>query len=256
MPYDEKNHSNINTLLKNLQIPIENLKGVGPQRRKLFEKLCGEKVIDLLLTAPRIYKKRTYATKLSEIYVKEEIAIKGIIVRHLPQFNPKMPYRVLCKSNSQEFELIFFRGYKKYLTSILEVGHTKIICGKLEKFSNKYQIIHPEIASIEDLPYVHGQLGIYSLTKGLTIYVYRKIIKQALKYLDDIPEWIEKDITEKYNWKPWKESVLSIHTPKKLEKKIIIRMRDRLAFDEALSHYIKLLITKNQFLFRKKSFKI
>ena len=246
MPYDEKNHSNINTLLKNLQIPIENLKGVGPQRRKLFEKLCGEKVIDLLLTAPRIYKKRTYATKLSEIYVKEEIAIKGIIVRHLPQFNPKMPYRVLCKSNSQEFELIFFRGYKKYLTSILEVGHTKIICGKLEKFTNKYQIIHPEVASIEDLPFVHGQLGIYSLTRGLTIYVYRKIIKQALEYLNDIPEWIEKDIIKENNWETWKKSVLSIHAPKNLKDKKIIKMRDRLAFDEALSHQIKLLILKEK----------
>ena len=239
MPYD--------LLLKNLNTSVANLKGIGPKTSKLFEKLCGERIIDLLLTTPRIYKKRLHAIKLSEIYIKKEIAIKATVVKHLPQFNPKMPYRVLCNCNDEEFELIFFRGYKKYLNNILPVGQTKIICGKLERFSNKYQIIHPEtISSVEDLPFLHGLLGVYSLTRGLTMPFYRKIIKQTLEYLSDIPEWIEKDIIEEYNWKSWKESVLSIHRPKNLEEKKVIKMRDRLAFDEALSHQIKLFVLKEK----------
>ena len=239
MPYD--------LLLKNLNTSVANLKGIGPKTSKLFEKLCGERIIDLLLTTPRIYKKRLHAIKLSEIYIKKEIAIKAMVVKHLPQFNPKMPYRVLCNCNDEEFELIFFRGYKKYLNNILPVGQTKIICGKLERFSNKYQIIHPEtISSVEDLPFLHGLLGVYSLTRGLTMPFYRKIIKQTLEYLSDIPEWIEKDIIEEYNWKSWKESVLSIHRPKNLEEKKVIKMRDRLAFDEALSHQIKLFVLKEK----------
>jgi len=239
MPYD--------LLLKNLNTSVANLKGIGPKTSKLFEKLCGERIIDLLLTTPRIYKKRLHAIKLSEIYIKKEIAIKATVVKHLPQFNPKMPYRVLCNCNDEEFELIFFRGYKKYLNNILPVGQTKIICGKLERFSNKYQIIHPEtISSVEDLPFLHGLLGVYSLTRGLTMPFYRKIIKQTLEYLFDIPEWIEKDIIEEYNWKSWKESVLSIHRPKNLEEKKVIKMRDRLAFDEALSHQIKLFVLKEK----------
>ena len=239
MPYD--------LLLKNLNTSVANLKGIGPKTSKLFEKLCGERIIDLLLTTPRIYKKRLHAIKLSETYIKKEIAIKATVVKHLPQFNPKMPYRVLCNCNDEEFELIFFRGYKKYLNNILPVGQTKIICGKLERFSNKYQIIHPEtISSVEDLPFLHGLLGVYSLTRGLTMPFYRKIIKQTLEYLFDIPEWIEKDIIEEYNWKSWKESVLSIHRPKNLEEKKVIKMRDRLAFDEALSHQIKLFVLKEK----------
>ena len=246
MPYDIKIHSNVDSLLKNLHRPMEDLKGVGPERKRLFEKLCGEKIIELLLTIPRTYKKRVYLEKISEIYVKKEVAIKVLVVKHLPQYNPKMPYKILCKCDDKELELIFFRGYKKYLKNLLQEGHNKIICGKLEKFSNKYQIIHPEVASIQDLPFVHGQLGIYSLTKGLTIYVYRKIIKQALEYLSEIPEWIEKDIIKENNWESWKKSVLYIHAPKNIEEKKIIKMRDRLAFDEALSHQIKLLILKEK----------
>ena len=59
MPYD--------LLLKNLNTSVANLKGIGPKTSKLFEKLCGERIIDLLLTTPRIYKKRLHAIKLSEI---------------------------------------------------------------------------------------------------------------------------------------------------------------------------------------------
>ena len=38
--------------------PIKSLKGIGPKTLQLFEKLCGTKIIDLLLTIPRGLKKR------------------------------------------------------------------------------------------------------------------------------------------------------------------------------------------------------
>ena len=119
-----------------------------------------------------------------------------------------MPYRILCKCNNQEIELVFFRGYKKYLNQILPTGQIRIISGKLEKFSKKYQIIHPEsISFIEDLPYLHGLVAVYSLTRGLNITLYRKTIKQVLQNLPVIPEWIEKGILENNKWKSWKESI-------------------------------------------------
>ena len=142
---------------------IENIKGIGPKTSKLFEKLCGDRIIDLLLTIPRNYKKRKYIQNISDEYFKKEVALIVNVVKHLPQFNPKMPYKILCKTNNSEIEIIFFRGYIKYLKKILPTGEKKIICGKLEKLGNKYQIIHPEsISPIEELPYLHGSLSIYS----------------------------------------------------------------------------------------------
>ena len=151
-----------NSSLQKLFESITNFKGIGPKTSKLFQKLCGERAIDLLLTIPKAYKKREHINELREIHIKKEIAIIGNIVKHHHQFNPKMPYRVLCECNKVEFELVFFRGYKKYLTKVLPIGETKVISGKLEKFSNKYQIIHPEsISPIEDLQFLHGQLSVY-----------------------------------------------------------------------------------------------
>ena len=42
----------------NLFDSIENIKGIGPKTLKLFEKLCGNRIIDLLLTIPRNFKRR------------------------------------------------------------------------------------------------------------------------------------------------------------------------------------------------------
>ena len=100
---------------------IENLKGIGTKTLKLFEKICnGEKVIDLLLTIPKSFKKRKYVNIITDEYLKKEIAIEVTIEKHLPQFNPRMPYKVLSKNNDREIEIIFFRGYVKYLKKILQ----------------------------------------------------------------------------------------------------------------------------------------
>ena len=231
----------------NLFSSIEDIKGIGPKTSKLFEKLCGNKIIDLLLTIPRNFKKRKYIQNIFDEYLKEEVALEINVEKHLPQFNPKMPYKILCKNNNTEIEIIFFRGYVKYLKKILPIGEKKIICGKLEKLKNKYQMAHPEsISSIEELPYLHGSLSVYSLTRGLTISIYRKSVSQALKKLIDLPEWINEDILKKNNWRPWKETIELLHRPKELNDEKIKKLRERLAFDEALSHYIKLLITKEK----------
>ena len=227
--------------------PIKSLKGIGPKTLQLFEKLCGTKIIDLLLTIPRGLKKREYIKEITDKYLKKEIAIEIIIEKHLPQFNPKMPYKILCKNNNNEIEIIFFRGYVKYLKKILPVGEKRIVCGKLGKIENKYQIVHPEnISPIEELSYLHGSLSLYSLTKGLTMSFYRKSINQALGKIIDIPEWIKEDILKRNNWLSWRKTIELLHKPKNLDDKKILELRERLAFDEALSHYIKLLITKEK----------
>ena len=53
--------------------PIKSLKGIGPKTLQLFEKLCGTKIIDLLLTIPRGLKKREYIKEITDKYLKKEI---------------------------------------------------------------------------------------------------------------------------------------------------------------------------------------
>ena len=74
--------------------------------------------------------------------------------------------------------------------------------------------------------------------------VYKKSVLNALEELVEMPEWLNNSVLKKNNWKPWKESIELLHKPNELNEENIKKLRERLAFDEALSHYIKLLITK------------
>ena len=87
-----------NITKSNLFNSIENIKGIGPKTSKLFEKLCGTKIIALLLTMPRGIKKRMFLDQVSEQFLKEEVALIITVVKHIPQFNPRMPYKILCKN--------------------------------------------------------------------------------------------------------------------------------------------------------------
>ena len=227
--------------------PIEKLKGVGPKTLNLFEKICGNRIIDLLLTIPKNFKKRKYIKKITSENFDKEIAIEVNIIKHLPKFNSRMPYIILCKNAFDEIEIIFFRGYSKYLKKVLPTGEKRIICGKINKNGKKIQIIHPEnIGNLEELPFLHGMLSIYALTKGLSMTMYRKSIVQALKKIVDIPEWIDEKILKENNWISWKKTIELIHNPNNLDNEKIEKLRERLAYDEALSHYIKLLVTKEK----------
>ena len=93
---------------KDLFTSIENLKGIGPKTLKLFKKICGEKIIDLLLTVPREFKKRNYIEKITDQYLEQDVAIIVDVKNHLPRFNSKMPYKILCGSNGEDIEIIFF----------------------------------------------------------------------------------------------------------------------------------------------------
>ena len=88
----------------------------------------------MLLTIPKAYKKREHINELREIHIKKEIAIIGNIVKHHHQFNPKMPYRVLCECNKVEFELVFFNAFSFFTQKTIKT----YISGAF--FAQKYTI--------------------------------------------------------------------------------------------------------------------
>ena len=57
----------------NLFDSIENIKGIGPKTLKWLEKLCGNRIIDLLLTIPRNFKRRKHLLKITNDHLKQSL---------------------------------------------------------------------------------------------------------------------------------------------------------------------------------------
>ena len=65
---------------------ITELKGVGDQRRRQLQKLCGSRIIDLLFHLPCGQICRT-----QEPYITTKVKV----LQHIKPFSKKQPYRIL-----------------------------------------------------------------------------------------------------------------------------------------------------------------
>ena len=137
------------------------------------------------------------------------------------------------------------------------IEQERIISGKLEKYKNQFQIIHPDyIEKIFDLDKIPIIEPIYSLTKGISQKVFLNSINQILQLIpEEISncEWINKKRLKEMNWTDFKNSLKKIHNPKTNEDiSLNSNYRLRLAYDELLSHQLSLVIARS---FSKKNTK-
>ena len=123
----------------------------------------------------------------------------------------------------------------------------RFVSGKLEYFRNTYQITHPshiiETKGINEIKIIEP---VYSLTAGLSQKIISKYIEQIIKNIPDLNEWIDEIYLKKYKFTSWKNSIVKIHNPDKIEdisNQSIYRRR--LAFDELLAHQLAIAIIRN-----------
>ena len=110
---------------------IESLKGVGTKYSKLINKLCGEKIIDILFHLPINIVDRTYNEPL--INAKDGRIWTGVvtITEHVPPQTKKHPYRIYCTDGTAELVLVFFKVYTDSIEKNYPLGGKRAISGKL-----------------------------------------------------------------------------------------------------------------------------
>ena len=241
---------------------ISSISGIGPKLEILFNKLVGNKIVDLLWHLPNNIIKREKILNLDKTYIGSIIIIKIKTLNHIvPKFK-RQPFRVNCISNGIPIDIVFFNARHPYVKMNLPINNEKIICGKLEYFKNNFQITHPEFIQNIENNEIDTLQPAYPLTQGLTQKIYYKNIKKILLNIPDLKEWLDDKIIKKYKFHSWKNSILNIHKPlseKDLVKKNIYR--NRLAYDELFANQLAIQITKefnknNHGIIIKKEYKL
>ena len=120
-------------LLMNLDTPIRYVKGIGPERAKLFNKLGVFTVQDLLEYYPRDWVLPTDVVKISEMEPGKNVIIIGKIKSVEYQDYGRVPvFKITVADDTGECRSIWFNG--GYLRYQLNVGQTVMLSGKVEKF--------------------------------------------------------------------------------------------------------------------------
>ena len=226
---------------------ITSLSGVGPKLERLFNRLVGNKLINLLWHIPYNVLKREKHENIHEAQINSLITFKIKITEHKPSRFRKQPYKVHGICGNTPVDIVFFNARHPIIKASLPVDSERFISGKLEYFRNTFQVTHPShIIKVDDINKIKEIEPIYGLTAGLSQRFFSKTLEKVFTFIPELDEWIDKQNIKKYSFLTWKKSLLSIHNPQSIEDlKYTNVNRRRLAFDELLAHQLTIAIIRN-----------
>lgn len=237
-------------------IPISTLKGVGPSRQKLFEKIGIKTIEDLLYFFPRRYEDRRNMLKMKEAQKDQWVSLMGkVLTKRIKRsyHRDKSVFEIELSDDTGRVSCVWFNQH--YLEHSFQTGDRIVVYGKLETFGQRLQIIAPEYEKIEeqnDTLNVGRIVPIYSLTKGITQKILRKLMYQALKeYGDHVVDMMPKDMLERQKLLSLKSSIGGVHFPDSdPQKQMAI---NRISFDEFFIFQVAVML-RRIFLKQKKGF--
>ena len=227
---------------------VDTLPGVGPRLSKLFETLAGSRVLDLCWHLPSGLIDRRYSPKLGAAIPGRVATLEVTVGKHYQPHNKRQPYRVRCYDDTGEMDLVFFHARGDYLSKTLPEGTRRFLSGKLEIFSDRLQMTHPDhIGSIEDIGQVQRVEPVYPLTTGLTQNPVGKAVRAALDRAPDIPEWQDPNYRAQQDWTSWNQSLHRAHNPEdEQDLSPLSPARSRLAYDELLANQLALGLVRRR----------
>lgn len=228
---------------------IQYVKGVGPNRAELLNKLGIYTLEDLITYYPREYEDRGKPKKISELQDGEEALIEVLVVSRMSEQRIRKNmaiYKLIVRDDTGSCVLTWFN--QSYLKN-------KFILGKKYKFygrvSNKYGKIEMN-SPVYDEEETNKNTGkiipIYPLTYKLSQNTIRQVIENgltAVKNEGGLEETLPSYLLEEYNLYDINKATQEIHFPKDFSE--FEKARKRLVFEELLSMQMALLSLKNKY---------
>ena len=215
---------------------INTIKGIGKKTSQLLIKKKILNIFDLLWHTPISKIETSKTVDIDDLQIGKTQSVKLIPLKYnFPRIR-NLPNRVSCLSSEKKIDCIFFNSYEGYIKKILPVNNEVIVFGKISIFKGRYQITNPKLVSeTEDGKIM--DIKNYSLTDGLTISKYNKLINTVIKNMPLLKEWHSKRILKYFNNVTWNESIVKIHNDdfEKLKKSPYLK---RLIFDEIIANFL------------------
>ena len=232
-------------ILDKLFAPATALPGIGSQIAKLFERLAGPLVLDLVWHLPSGIIDRRASPPIRQLEPDRIATIAVRVEAHQPGFG-RRPYRVLCTDNTGTLTLVYFNVKGDQLARLLPIGAERVVSGRVEFYGSMPQMAHPDLVLRPDeLDRLKPIEPVYPLTAGLSPRVVQKAVGEALDRLPALPEWIDSALRERRGWPGWGEAVRQAHAPEtEADLSPTTPARERLAYDEILASQLAVALVR------------
>ena len=227
---------------------VKFVKGVGPNRVKLLNKLNIYNLEDLITYYPRDYEDRSKPKKIAETSDGEEVLIEAIVtsrMREIRTYKKNMTiYKLIVQDETDSCELVWYN--QSYLKNMFQMGKKYKFYGKINKKIGMTEMISPVYDAEERSKNTGKIIPLYPLTYNLSQNTIRQIIENGLELANDkLEETMPEYLLEEYNLLELNDSINKIHFPS--EFKDFDKARNRLVFEELLTMQLLLLSLKNKY---------
>ncbi|MFC1594311.1 hypothetical protein ACFL38_03185 [Candidatus Omnitrophota bacterium] len=209
-------------MIKNLDVSIRYLKGVGPKKAQVFQRLGIDTIGDLLYYFPYRYEDRRQLKAISDAQPGQLLTVKAkVLYKNLRKSFRRRGFsvfEVLVTNDTGKISAVWFN--QPYLDSYFHLGQEVILFGKVEQYGDRLQISSPEFEIIGDEESDDDNLSVgrivpmYSLTQGVTQRYLRWLVKFCLdEYIPKVIDPLPYDIRKRRELLNLAQSLRNIHFP-------------------------------------------
>ena len=212
---------------------IQFVKGIGPKKAKLFEKLHIRTLRDALETYPRDYEDRTRITRIADIDAEDKYAIRAVVGTE-PKVNRIRKGLTLVKctifDESGSLNVTYFNN--PYAAALLRVGQEYVFYGKVQGWGRGRTLISPQSEKVApDADHPGRIVPVYPLTAGLTQRDMERVTDAALAAVPgDWPDPLPEMLRAKYRLLDAADAIAAIHRPQTANE--VGQARRRMVFEE------------------------
>jgi ATP-dependent DNA helicase RecG len=240
-----------------LSQPVTELKGVGNKVAERLQKLGIWQIQDLLFHLPLRYQDRTRLLPLGSLRAHQEGLVEGTLKLSQVKFGRRRSLLCYIEDGTGSLVLRFFH-FSKAQQQQLKQGVLVRCFGEVRTGPSSLEMVHPEYQIIADDKIVsvdRDLTPIYPTTEGVHQIGFRKLIKQALTYLNDeqlLPELLPQaarlhDVADF----SLVEALLFVHQPPPdVDVELLMErrhpMQRRLAYEELLAQQLGMRRVRSQ----------
>lgn len=222
---------------------IQELKGVGEKRAKLFQKLGVPTVGALLRFYPRNYEDWSCPLPIDRAPLQEVCTVRGTVVSRVSETRIRQGmviYRTIVTDGVRDLTVTFFNN--PYVKNLLLEGNDYLFHGKITGTLLRREMTVPEFAPAEAcLPII----PIYPQTEGLSSRLIGKAVQNAFLLLPEVlRDPIPEEIRIRYALCQLRFALQKIHFPATMEE--VTEARRRLVFEELLVLQLGLLMLRER----------
>jgi ATP-dependent DNA helicase RecG len=216
-----------------INMEIQYVKGVGPARAELLNKLDVKTAGDLLEYYPRDWVFPPKIEKIRNIMPTQEVTIAGVIESiDFHKFKRPPQLEVYLADETGVCRIIWFNA--GYLANQLDVGIPIIAWGKVNLYKHNTQLVNPKFKIIEQLPQNEAEeLGgaVYPATEGLSSAQISRIIRNVIDELSEhVHDFFDASYLKEHNLINRKLAYQLIHAATDDEQ--AAKAKRRLKYDE------------------------